>query len=188
MGFEWIDCDHPDKGVVSFIRRGSTPSKQLLFICNFVPVEYDNYEVGAPCFTTYKEVLNSDDVQFGGAGRLNSGKIKAIDKKTERMPYSISVTVPPLSTVVLEYDYTDVTPEDILKKKEAEKKAAAAKRAAEKKAAAKKTATEKKDVETTEVVKKEPEKKTAATKTKETVSKTKPAQTKAAVSKKTTKK
>ena len=188
MGFEWIDCDHPDKGVVSFIRRGSTPNKQLLFICNFVPVEYDNYEVGAPCFTTYKEVLNSDDVQFGGAGRLNSGKIKAIDKKTERMPYSISVTVPPLSTVVLEYDYTDVTPEDILKKKEAEKKAAAAKRAAEKKAAAKKTATEKKDVETTEVVKKEPEKKTAATKTKETVSKTKPAQTKAAVSKKTTKK
>ena len=136
-----------------------------------------------PCFTTYKEVLNSDDVQFGGAGRLNSGKIKAIDKKTERMPYSISVTVPPLSTVVLEYDYTDVTPEDILKKKEAEKKAAAAKRAA-----AKKTATEKKNVETTEVVKKEPEKKTAATKTKETVSKTKPAQTKAAVSKKTTKK
>lgn len=188
MGFEWIDCDHPDKGVVSFIRRGSTPNKQLLFICNFVPVEYDNYEVGAPCFTTYKEVLNSDDVQFGGAGRLNSGKIKAIDKKTERMPYSISVTVPPLSTVVLEYDYTDVTPEDILKKKEAEKKAAAAKRAAEKKAAAKKTATEKKDVEATEVVKKEPEKKTAATKTKETVSKTKPAQTKAAVSKKTTKK
>lgn len=188
MGFEWIDCDHPDKGVVSFIRRGSTPSKQLLFICNFVPVEYDNYEVGAPCFTTYKEVLNSDDVQFGGAGRLNSGKIKAIDKKTERMPYSISVTVPPLSTVVLEYDYTDVTPEDILKKKEAEKKAAAAKRAAAKKTAAKKTATEKKNVETTEVVKKEPEKNTAATKTKETVSKTKPAQTKAAVSKKTTKK
>ena len=188
MGFEWIDCDHPDKGVVSFIRRGSTPNKQLLFICNFVPVEYDNYEVGAPCFTTYKEVLNSDDVQFGGAGRLNSGKIKAIDKKTERMPYSISVTVPPLSTVVLEYDYTDVTPEDILKKKEAEKKAAAAKRAAEKKAAAKKTATEKKDVEATEVVKKEPEKKTAATKTKETVSKAKPAQTKAAASKKTTKK
>lgn len=188
MGFEWIDCDHPDKGVVSFIRRGSTPSKQLLFICNFVPVEYDNYEVGAPCFTTYKEVLNSDDVQFGGAGRLNSGKIKAIDKKTERMPYSISVTVPPLSTVVLEYDYTDVTPEDILKKKEAEKKAAAAKRAAAKKTTAKKTATEKKNVETTEVVKKEPEKKPAATKTKETVSKTKPAQTKAAVSKKTTKK
>ena len=137
MGFEWIDCDHPDIGTVSFIRRGSTPKKQLLFICNFVPVERENFEVGAPCYTTYKEILNSDDVQFGGMGRLNSGRIKAIDKKTDRMPYSIRVTVPPLSTVVLEYDYTDITPEDILKKKEAEKKAKAA---AKRRAAAKKPA------------------------------------------------
>ncbi len=145
MGFEWIDCDHPDIGTVSFIRRGSTPKKQLLFICNFVPVERENFEVGAPCYTTYKEILNSDDVQFGGMGRLNSGRIKAIDKKTDRMPYSIRVTVPPLSTVVLEYDYTDITPEDILKKKEAEKKAKAAakKRAAAKKLEAKESAIKK---------------------------------------------
>lgn len=145
MGFEWIDCDHPDIGTVSFIRRGSTSKKQLLFICNFVPVERENFEVGAPCYTTYKEILNSDDVQFGGMGRLNSGRIKAIDKKTDRMPYSIRVTVPPLSTVVLEYDYTDITPEDILKKKEAEKKAKAAakKRTAAKKPEAKESAIKK---------------------------------------------
>lgn len=155
MGFEWIDCDHPDIGTVSFIRRGSTPKKQLLFICNFVPVERENFEVGAPCYTTYKEILNSDDVQFGGMGRLNSGRIKAIDKKTDRMPYSIRVTVPPLSTVVLEYDYTDVTPEDILKKKEAEKKA---------KAAAKKSASAKKPEAKESAIKKPAEKKPAAKK------------------------
>ena len=155
MGFEWIDCDHPDIGTVSFIRRGSTPKKQLLFICNFVPVERENFEVGAPCYTTYKEILNSDDVQFGGMGRLNSGRIKAIDKKTDRMPYSIRVTVPPLSTVVLEYDYTDITPEDILKKKEAEKKA---------KAAAKKRTAEKKPEAKEAAIKKPAEKKPAAKK------------------------
>ena len=155
MGFEWIDCDHPDIGTVSFIRRGSTSKKQLLFICNFVPVERENFEVGAPCYTTYKEILNSDDVQFGGMGRLNSGRIKAIDKKTDRMPYSIRVTVPPLSTVVLEYDYTDVTPEDILKKKEAEKKA---------KAAAKKSASAKKPAAKESAIKKPAEKKPAAKK------------------------
>jgi 1,4-alpha-glucan branching enzyme len=140
MGFEWIDCDHPEVGCVSFIRRGSTPKKQLLFICNFVPVERDNFEVGAPCYTTYKEVLNSDDVQFGGAGRLNSGKIKAIDKATDRMPYSISVNVPPLSTVVLEYDYTDAKPGDEQKavKKAPAKKAASVKNT-ETKAEAKET-------------------------------------------------
>jgi 1,4-alpha-glucan branching enzyme len=157
MGFEWIDCDHPDVGCVSFIRRGSTPKKQLLFICNFVPVERDNFEVGAPCYTTYKEVLNSDDVQFGGAGRLNSGKIKAIDKATDRMPYSISVNVPPLSTVVLEYDYTDAKPGD---EQKAVKKAPA-KKAPEKKA----TPVEKAPVEKTTVEKKTAERKTAEKKT-----------------------
>jgi 1,4-alpha-glucan branching enzyme len=120
-------------------------------------VERDNFEVGAPCYTTYKEVLNSDDVQFGGAGRLNSGKIKAIDKATDRMPYSISVNVPPLSTVVLEYDYTDAKPGD---EQKAVKKAPA-KKAPEKKA----TPVEKAPVEKTTVEKKTAERKTAEKKT-----------------------
>ena len=110
MGFEWTDCDHPDMGVLSFVRRGSTPNKQLLFICNFTPVERIGYEIGVPCYTTYKEILNSDDVQFGGSGRLNSTSKKAVDKKTARMPYVINVNVPPLSTMVFEYDYTDAKP------------------------------------------------------------------------------
>jgi 1,4-alpha-glucan branching enzyme len=110
MGFEWIDCDKPETGIVSYIRRGSTPNKQLLFVCNFVPVEHEAYTIGAPCYTEYREILNSDDVQFGGAGRLNTKKIKAKAESSDRMEYSIELTIPPLSVVVLEYDYTDKKP------------------------------------------------------------------------------
>ena len=164
MGFEWTDCDHPDMSILSFVRRGSTPKKQLLFVCNFTPVERDNYSIPAPCYTTYKEILNSDDVQFGGKGRLNSKPVKALDKKNARTPYSIDITVPPLSTVVFEYDYTDMSPE--LEKKEAAAKAAAKKRvdAAKKKAAlAQKKAEEiKKDAEKkASELKNDAEKKTA---------------------------
>ena len=162
MGFEWTDCDHPDMSILSFVRRGSTPKKQLLFVCNFTPVERDNYSIPAPCYTTYKEILNSDDVQFGGKGRLNSKPVKALDKKNARTPYSIDITVPPLSTVVFEYDYTDMSPE--LEKKEAAAKAAAKKRvdAAKRKAAAaqKKAEEIKKDAEKKAAeLKKEAEKK-----------------------------
>ena len=164
MGFEWTDCDHPDMSILSFVRRGSTPKKQLLFVCNFTPVERDNYSIPAPCYTTYKEILNSDDVQFGGKGRLNGKPVKALDKKNARTPYSIDITVPPLSTVVFEYDYTDMSPE--LEKKEAAAKAAAKKRvdAAKKKAAlAQKKAEEiKKDAEKkASELKNDAEKKTA---------------------------
>ena len=162
MGFEWTDCDHPDMSILSFVRRGSTPKKQLLFVCNFTPVERDNYSIPVPCYTTYKEILNSDDVHFGGKGRLNGKPVKAVDKKNARTPYSIDITVPPLSTVVFEYDYTDMTPE--LEKKEAEAKAAAKKRvdAAKRKAAAaqKKAEEIKKDAEKKAAeLKKEAEKK-----------------------------
>ena len=148
--------------ILSFVRRGSTPKKQLLFVCNFTPVERDNYSIPAPCYTTYKEILNSDDVQFGGKGRLNSKPVKALDKKNARTPYSIDITVPPLSTVVFEYDYTDMSPE--LEKKEAAAKAAAKKRvdAAKRKAAAaqKKAEEIKKDAEKKAAeLKKEAEKK-----------------------------
>ena len=110
MGFEWISCDNPESGIVSFIRRGSSPEKQLLFICNFVPVAHEGYTVGAPCYTSYKEILNSDDICFGGAGRLNTGRIKALPEPADRMNYSMKVNIPPLSVVVLEYDYTDAKP------------------------------------------------------------------------------
>ncbi|MGN0396266.1 MAG: alpha amylase C-terminal domain-containing protein, partial [Coprococcus sp.] len=110
IGFEWTDCDHPDMSILSFVRRGSTAKKQLLFVCNFTPVERTGYQIPVPCYTLYKEILNSDDVQFGGAGRLNTRAIRAKDVATARMPYSIMVNVPPLSTMIFEYDYTDAKP------------------------------------------------------------------------------
>lgn len=165
IGFEWTDCDHPDMSILSFVRRGSTPKKQLLFVCNFTPVERTEYEIAVPCYTTYKEILNSDDVQFGGMGRLNSKAVKANDHATDRMPYTIRVNVPPLSTMVFEYDYTDNTPE---KEAAAKKQAAADKKrsAAKKKAAIEKmSVAAEKTVKDNTVAKKTAPKKVTAPKT-----------------------
>ena len=125
MGFEWTDCDHPDTSIISFVRRGSTAKKQLLFICNFTPVDRQNYKIPVPCYTKYKEILNSDDISFGGSGRLNPKPIMAEALKNQRTDYTITLDVPPLSTVILEYDYTDAKP---VVKKTVKKPVAAAKR------------------------------------------------------------
>lgn len=125
MGFEWTDCDHPDTSIISFVRRGSTAKKQLLFICNFTPVDRQNYKIPVPCYTKYKEILNSDDISFGGSGRLNPKPIMAEALKNQRTDYTITLDVPPLSTVILEYDYTDAKP---VVKKTVKKPVVAAKR------------------------------------------------------------
>lgn len=106
MGFEWIKCDDAEQGIVTFIRRGKTAKNQIMFVCNFVPVDRTNHMIGVPCLTKYTEILNSDDEEFGGNNRVN-GEVKAVNKKCDRMDYSVCINVPPLSVMIFKYDYVD---------------------------------------------------------------------------------
>ena len=108
VGFEWIKCDDAEEGIIAFTRRGKTAKDQLMFVCNFVPVERTAHLVGAPCLTKYEEILNSDAEEFGGKGRVN-GIVKAIDRPCDRMKYSLSLEIAPLSVMVFKYDYIDKT-------------------------------------------------------------------------------
>lgn len=108
VGFEWVKCDDAEEGIIAFIRRGKTAKDQLMFVCNFVPVERTAHLVGAPCLTKYEEILNSDAEEFGGKGRVN-GIVKAIDRPCDRMKYSLSLEIAPLSVMVFKYDYIDKT-------------------------------------------------------------------------------
>jgi len=111
IGFEWTKVDDAESGIVAFVRRGKTAKEQIMFVCNFVPVERKDYRIGVPCFTTYKEILSSDQEEFGGLGRNNKKPLKAEAEASDRMPYSVVMDVPPLSVTVLKYDYTDKKPE-----------------------------------------------------------------------------
>ena len=107
MGFEWISCDDPQSSIISFIRRGSTAKDQLLFVCNFTPVDRDGFIVGVPCPGNYTEILNSDAKEFGGNGRMNEKPIKAVPEPWNNKQYSISMHLPPLSVTVFRYDYKE---------------------------------------------------------------------------------
>ncbi len=125
MGFEWTKVDDANTSIIAFVRRGKTVKDQLLFVCNFVPVERKDYWIGVPCLTEYEEIINSDAKIYGGSGTKN-GKVKAFEEKCDRMPYAISIDIAPLSMMVFKYDYVD-------KKPAIAKKPAAAKTSTEKK-------------------------------------------------------
>ncbi len=141
MGFEWINCNDNEHSQISFIRRGSTAKDQLLFICNFTPVERENFWVGVPCLGSYTEILNSDAEEFEGEGRVNKKPLQAIPGSCDGKEQYISFTLPPLSVVVFKYDYVD---NKVYLEKQAEEKAAKKAKAAEKKVPAKKKVVEKK--------------------------------------------
>ena len=107
MGFEWMSVDNNEMSTVSFVRRGSGTKDQLLFICNFTPVQYDDYLTGVPCAGTYEMILSSDEVRFGGTGVKNKKKVKALKKSCDGKDYSLPMTLPPLSVTVYRFDYKE---------------------------------------------------------------------------------
>ena len=156
MGFEWTKVDDANTSIIAFVRRGKTVKDQLLFVCNFVPVERKDYWIGVPCLTEYEEIINSDAKIYGGSGTKN-GKVKAFEEKCDRMPYAISIDIAPLSMMVFRYDYVDkkqavvdapataaIEKKPEPKKATTAKKSTAAKKPTAKKAAVAKTSTEKK--------------------------------------------
>ncbi len=98
-GFQWIVPDDNQQSVIAFLRRDAK-GKMILVVCNFNPVERTDYQMGVPHAGTYKELLNSDDVKYGGSGVQNPAR-RTRKKPMHGFEQSISLTLPPMSTVYL---------------------------------------------------------------------------------------
>ena len=96
-GFQWIDYSDADNSTLFFLRRGSRRDDWLLAAFNFTPVPRPNYRVGVPRGGYWKELLNSDAQVYGGSGRGNCGGAEADAAKCHSQPFSVKLTLPPLS-------------------------------------------------------------------------------------------
>jgi 1,4-alpha-glucan branching enzyme len=100
-GFEWIEGGDRENSVVSFLRRGRTAEDLAIVVCNFTPVVREGYQIGVPEGGAYEEALNTDDTRYGGSGVGNSKGVSAEKVPAHGQPYSVSLTLPPLATMVL---------------------------------------------------------------------------------------
>ena len=97
QGFEWIDCNDSEQSVVSLIRKGKSGEEVVLVVCNFTPMPRYNYRVGVPTGGFWKELLNSDAVDYSGSGVGNFGGAIAEPIAQHNQPYSVNLTLPPLA-------------------------------------------------------------------------------------------
>ena len=97
LGFEWLDIQDWEKSIVSFARRARNPEHVVVSVCNFTPKPRKNYRLGVPSGGRWKEVLNSDALEYGGSGQGNLGGVEADHHPFHGRTDSISITLPPLS-------------------------------------------------------------------------------------------
>ena len=102
-GFEWINANDAERSIFSFIRKSKDGKNNLLFVCNFTPVERPDYCVGVPEKKTYKLILNSDAAEFGGSGAERPLSYKAKEKECDGRKYSFAYPLPAYGVAIFRY-------------------------------------------------------------------------------------
>ena len=105
-GFEWISANDSDNSVVAFIRRGTDRSHAMLCVSNFTPVVRHDYRLGAPGPGIYREKINTDSEYYGGSNVGNPfGLVEAEQIPSHGQGWSVTLTLPPLSTLLLAWEH-----------------------------------------------------------------------------------
>ncbi|MCB1495069.1 MAG: 1,4-alpha-glucan branching protein GlgB [Bauldia sp.] len=102
-GFEWVEATDADNSVYAYLRFGNQGDAPVLVVCNFTPVVREGYRLGVPRDGRWVERLNTDAAAYGGSNVGNGGAVVAESTPWQGRPASLSVTLPPLATVVLEH-------------------------------------------------------------------------------------
>ena len=102
-GFQWINADDCFRSIYSFIRHCKDGKKNLLFVCNFTPMERPDYRVGVPKRKQLKLVLNSDDEKYGGKGEERPLFYKPEKQECDGQKYSIAYPLPAYGVAVFEF-------------------------------------------------------------------------------------
>lgn len=100
-GFEWVDYADHQNSVVIYQRKGERKEDLVTVVCNFTPQTFAQYRVGVPFRGQWREIFNSDNLQYGGSGVLNQGALNTAPVKYHHKDYSVSLTLPPLGVTVI---------------------------------------------------------------------------------------
>lgn len=100
-GFEWIDASDRDNNVLSFIRKAKSSNEFIVIISNFTPIPREGHRIGVPEAGCYREIFNSDSDYYWGSNVGNSGEQVTDLISMHGHPQSLSLTLPPLSTIML---------------------------------------------------------------------------------------
>ncbi|WP_317890740.1 1,4-alpha-glucan branching protein GlgB [Paenibacillus arenilitoris] len=103
--FQWIDVHNAEQSVISFIRRGFLD--YTVIIANFSGNDYRDYRIGVPEPGTYRSVINSNDIPYGGTEAQPQLGYRSESDAWHGHDQSISLRLPPFTFLLLTLDPGD---------------------------------------------------------------------------------
>lgn len=99
-GFEWIDHQNNNQNIFCFARKSQ--KDVILIILNTAPIVWNQFRIGTPESGNWQELINSDDVQFGGK-KTTLSCFKTVNIPSHHRACSIELNIPAYGIVFLKH-------------------------------------------------------------------------------------
>ena len=100
-GFEWVETNKRQEGVIAFKRKGKDPKEELLVVLNMTPVPRHQFPIYVAGKSIWKEIFNSDDKAYWGVGDLFNKEVKGVAVDGTNDWKLLQLELPALSAIVL---------------------------------------------------------------------------------------
>ena len=100
-GFEWVETNKRQEGVIAFKRKGKDPKEELLVVLNMTPVPRHQFPIHVAGKSIWKEIFNSDDKAYWGVGDLFNKEVKGVAVDGTNDWQLLQLELPALSAIVL---------------------------------------------------------------------------------------
>jgi 1,4-alpha-glucan branching enzyme len=100
-GFNWINADDEQQSVYVYERRSNKDKDTLVVILNLTPIPRNQYKIGIPYKSKWKQIFNSDEKVFFGSGNVSDEVYVPVPEQWNGRAQSISINLPALGAIVL---------------------------------------------------------------------------------------
>ncbi|HMG81895.1 MAG TPA: 1,4-alpha-glucan branching protein GlgB [Ferruginibacter sp.] len=99
-GFEWINLNHRQEGVIVYKRKGLTKEEDILVVLNVTPVVRRDWKVQVYGKSSWTEIFNSNEKKYWGSGDVFNPAIDCLLLDAETGLYELTIHLPALGGLV----------------------------------------------------------------------------------------
>jgi 1,4-alpha-glucan branching enzyme len=99
-GFEWINLDHRQEGVIVYKRKGLTKEEDILVVLNVTPVVRRDWKLQVYGKSSWTEIFNSNEAKYWGSGDVFNPAVDCLLIDAETGLYELTIHLPALGGLV----------------------------------------------------------------------------------------
>ena len=99
-GFEWINLENADRGIMVYKRKGKLKANDLLMVINTTNFPQNDWKITVQGKIEWKEIFNSDAIKYWGSGKYKNDFVRCTPVDKKKKLYEIIINIPAFGAMI----------------------------------------------------------------------------------------